>query len=203
MGKKIRVFLADDTLIAREGWKKILETAEDIEVIGEAETAAETVQMVTNLDPDVLLMDLDWFGDQTAGWSAINEIKQAHNVKVKIIAITAFENLIRDARRVGADSALMKMFTREQLLSEIRTQASKANNSIDVPTLLKSKDLLTDRELEVLRLVAEGHRDKEIAERLFIAPSTAKNFVKKILGKLDAKSRTQAVSKARKLGLIQ
>lgn len=120
---KTRVLIADDTLIAREGWKRILETASDIQVVGEALSAAETLRKVKELMPDVLLMDLKWFGDEQAGWIAIREIKKEHHVKV--IAVTAYESFIRDAQLAGADSALLKTFTREELLSEIREQASR------------------------------------------------------------------------------
>src|SRR5690242_4194017 len=113
--EKIKVLLADDTLIAREGLKMILATADDIVVIGEASSPHETIRKVLDLKPDVLLMDLKWFGDETAGWTAIREIKTAFP-HAKIIAITAYENLIRDARVAGADAAYTKTFTREELL---------------------------------------------------------------------------------------
>ena len=201
MNPRIKVLLADDTLIAREGWKKILETAKDIEVIGEAKTAAETQRKEKELGPHILLMDLKWFGDETAGWTAIREIKQEY--KVKIIAVTAYENLIRDARLAGADSALLKTFTREELLDEIREQASKPESAVPPLALSSLQSLITDRELQVLELLGKGHRDKEIATLLSIAPTTAKNHVKSILEKLGAKNRTQAVSLAREMGLLK
>jgi DNA-binding NarL/FixJ family response regulator len=201
MNPRIKVIVADDTLIAREGWKKILETANDIEVIGEAKTAAETQRKVKELKPDILLMDLKWFGDETAGWTTIREIKQEN--KVKIIAVTAYENLIREARLAGADSALLKTFTREELLDEIREQASKSVNITPPLTHSSPRDLITDRELQVLELLGKGYRDKEIATLLSIAPTTAKNHVKSILEKLVAKNRTQAVSVAREMGLLK
>lgn len=197
MSKRIRVLLADDTLIAREGWKKILETASDIDIVGEAETAAMTVDKANELKPDVLLMDLLWFGDDTAGWRAIREIKQKNRANIRVIAITAYERLIADARRAEADSVLEKTFTREQLLNEIRVQASRSKDTISTSNDFSRYEPLTDRELQVLQLVEEGHSDKEIAKLLVIAPTTAKNHVKRILEKLDAKNRTQAVSIAR------
>jgi DNA-binding NarL/FixJ family response regulator len=201
MTTKIKVLLADDTLIAREGWKKILETASDIEVVGDAKTATETLRKVKELIPDVLLMDLKWFGDETAGWAAIRQIKQ--EFKVKVIAVTAYESLIKDARLAGADSALLKTFTREELLSEIREQASQSSEiHISLP-LIPMRNNITDRELQVLKLMGEGHSDKEIAKILGIAPTTAKNHVKSILEKINAKNRTQAVSLAREMGLLK
>ncbi len=199
--EKIRLLLADDTLIAREGWKKILETANDIEVVGEVKTATEALRIVKELQPDVLLTDLNWFGDETAGWATIREIKRTGS-KVKIIAVTSYENLIRDARFAGADSALLKTFTREELLNEIREQASRP----DEPTHATRTSLdatITDRELEVLKLMAGGHSDKSIAAMLNIAPMTAKNHIKNILDKLNSKNRTSAVSVALRMGLIK
>jgi two-component system, NarL family, response regulator len=201
MNTKIKVLLADDTLIAREGWKRILETTDDMEVVGEAKKATETLRKVRELKPDVLLMDLKWFGDETAGWAAIQEIKQ--ELKIKIIAVTAFENLIRDARLAGADAALLKTFTREELLGEIREQASRPENAPISLNPVSMREIITDREQQVLQLVGEGRRDKEIAKLLNIAPTTAKNHVKKILEKLNAENRTQAVSIAREMGLLK
>lgn len=203
MNKKIKIFLADDTLIAREGWKRILETVDDIDVVGESQTAAETVEKIREQKPDVVLMDLLWYGDELAGWGAIHEIKQEHGARVRIIAITAYDHLIRDARRAGADSALLKTFTREQLLNEVYTQAARPKTSLITSTFMLSNESLTHRELEVLQLLAEGHRDKEIAMMLTIAPTTAKNHVKSILEKLNAKNRTQAVSVAREMGFLK
>jgi two-component system, NarL family, response regulator YdfI len=198
---KITVVLADDTLIAREGWKKILETSEEIKVIGEARTASQATKIAAELKPQVMLMDLKWFGDETAGWTAIKEIKK-DSPEVKIVAVTAYENLIRDARLAGADSAMLKTFTRQELLDEILEQASRPETTI-APVFTTSRENLTNRELLVLKLMADGHRDKEIAVVLEIAPTTAKNHVKSILEKLGAKNRTQAVSLAKELGLIK
>lgn len=199
--KSITVLLADDTLIAREGWKRIFETADDIKVVGEAESAQETPRKVLELEPDVLLMDLKWFGDPTAGWVAIKEIKASRPV-VKIIAVTAYEELIRDARIAGADAVLTKTFHREELLDLIRElYARKASFLAPQPehTLL---DELSAREREVLVLLAKGESDKTIAETLGIAESTAKNHVQHILSKLDAKNRTHAAALARELRLL-
>lgn len=203
MSRRIRVLLADDTLIAREGWKKILETASDIDIVGEAETAAMAVEKVNELKPDVLLMDLLWFGDDTAGWRAIREIKQKYGANIRVIAITAYERLIADARRMEADSVLEKTFTREQLLNEIQVQANRPKDTIVTPAHLSAQESLTNRELQVLQLIEEGHSDKEIAKMLGIAPTTAKNHARNILEKLNAKNRTHAVSLAREMGLLK
>jgi DNA-binding NarL/FixJ family response regulator len=197
--KSIKVLLADDTLIAREGWKRILETADDIEVVGEVTLAHETPHKVLDLKPDVLLMDLKWFGDDTAGWTAIKEIKSS-SPSVKVIAVTAYENLIHDARMAGADAALTKTFARDDLLGLIRELATSSSN-FQVP-VVKMQNELTTREHEVLLLMAKGSSDKDIADALGIAATTAKNHVRKVLDKLGAKNRTQAVAFGRDAGLV-
>lgn len=199
--KIIRVLLADDQLIAREGLRRILESEKDIRVAGEAITALEVPRKVDMVNPDVVLMDLKWFGDESAGWSAIKDIKRDHP-GVRIIAVTAYENLVRDARYAGADAVLLKTFTKDELVSLVRELAVKEAMSFsqEVANLVEE---LTARELDVLRLVAEGKRDKEIADILSISSSTAKNHVKSILGKLNATNRTQAAKIAREKKLIR
>jgi DNA-binding NarL/FixJ family response regulator len=121
---KITILVADDQLIAREGLTTILETSEEIKVIGEARTTIEAIEKSGELTPDILLMDLKWFGDDNAGWTAISEIKRKH-LKTKIIALTAYGKLIRGAKLAGADAALLKTFTRDELLNEIFSQISE------------------------------------------------------------------------------
>ena len=197
----IRIFLADDTLIAREGWKKILESAGDMKIVGESNSAQETARMVSEISPDILLMDLKWFGDESAGSTAIREVKSCCP-NVKIIAVTAYENLIRDARNAGADAALTKTFTKDDLLSLIR-ELSNRQQSFPPPAVSdRILETLSHREREVLLLVARGRQDKEIAHLLGIATTTAKNHVKSILAKLGARNRLEASNIAREAGLI-
>ena len=199
--KKIRILLADDTLIAREGWRRILETDIKMEIVGESKSAQETPRKVLDLNPDVILMDLKWFGDPTAGWIAIREIKKS-SPEVKIIAITAYENLIKDARLAGADAAITKTFSRDELL-ELIEGLSEQNNDFSIKTTRKTLlDDLTSREKDVLKLINRGDSNKEIADSLGIATTTVKNHVKNILEKLGAKNRTHAASIARKKGLF-
>ena len=190
--KIIRVVIADDTLIAREGWKKILETVEAIEVIGEATTAHETPGMIRRLQPDVLLMDLKWLEDESAGISAIAQIKRESPL-TKIVVITAYVNLIADARRAGAEAALPKGFSKSELVDTIRA----VHELEDFPSPVTRSEAageLSDREMEVLTLLAQGLTDKAIASDLHIAESTAKNHVASILNKLNAANRTEAVA---------
>jgi len=197
----ISVFLADDTPIAREGLKRIIETVEDIRVIGEASSAHETPRKVVEKSPDILLIDLKWYGDETAGWSAIKEIKTLRP-EIRIIALTAYENLLRDARRAGADAAITKTFTRSEILHLIREVMSIERRS-PTPTERKSRvDDLTSREQDVLNLLSKGFSNKELSKKLNIAEATAKNHVKNILSKLGAKNRLEATKIARESGFF-
>lgn len=116
---KIRILLADDMLIAREGWKKILKTVGDIKIVGEATLAEDIPRKLEELKPDVLLMDLKWFDDERIGIATIAKIKQ-QNTKAKIIAITVHPHLVYKAREAGADAVLPKGFSRSELVNAIR-----------------------------------------------------------------------------------
>jgi DNA-binding NarL/FixJ family response regulator len=200
--KIIRVLLADDQLIAREGFRKILESEKEVQIAGEAITALEVPRKVDESSPDIVLMDLKWFGDETAGWSAIKDIKRKHP-EVKVIAVTAYENLVKDARYAGADAVLLKTFTKDELVSLVRELAAREFAPVIQELIDDNVEKLTSRELDVLRLVADGRRDKEIAEILTISSATVKNHVKSILGKLNATNRTQAAKLAQDKRLIR
>lgn len=195
---KIRILLADDTLIAREGWKKILESASDMVVVGEATRATEAIQKARDLQPDIMLIDLKWFGDETAGGAAIGEIK-SQVPHVKIIAVTGHEGLIRDARGAGADSALLKTFTREELIKTILDLSERNKNHEDYAL---SPDRFSPRELEIIKNLADGLSDQEIADVMEIAPASVKIHVKSILEKLGVNNRRDAVAIALRQGIV-
>jgi two-component system NarL family response regulator len=195
--------IADDTLVAREGCKTILETVDDIEFIGEAITAQETPKKVRELQPDVLLMDLKWFGDESAGAAAIVQIKR-ESPRTKVVAMTAYPSLIPAARRAGAEAALPKGFSKEELVDTIRAiHELESFPPPPPPVEVQTADELSNREKEVLVLLARGLTDKAIATELIIAESTAKNHVASILSKLDAANRTQAVAIGFQMGILK
>ena len=206
MTETIRLVIADDEAIAREGMRRILAAEEDIEVVGEGATVHETIQKVHELCPDILLLDLAWFKDKEAGIDAIRRLA-SEVPETKIVAITVYEDeLIGPARRAGAVAAVTKSIPKQQLIEEIRSvyklpPPPPLSPQVVTPPTAPVEEL-TKRELEVLALMAEGKMDKEIAVALSIAESTAKNHVSHILGKLNVPNRAGAVAVGYELGLI-
>lgn len=204
----IRVLIADDTLIAREGLKSILEGARGLQVIGEASSAQEAVQLAQEQKPDIVLMDLLWHGDDTAGVEATRQITQ-FAPDCKVLVITVFQHLISKAREAGATAALEKGFSKDDLINLIRhvhrtRQFTVARfgdnvaNTIGLPPM----ESLTPREEEVLQLLVQGRAVRQIALELGIAPSTVKNHVQSIYGKLQVSNRAEAVHKAMRAGIV-
>jgi DNA-binding NarL/FixJ family response regulator len=205
MAETIRVIIADDTDIAREGMTRILAAEADIEVVGEGATVHETIQKAHELRPDVLLLDLKWFEDESAGIDVIRRLAGEAS-ETKVIAITIYPHLIEPAKAAGAQAALTKDVPKQRLIDEIRSVYAvpppphPSPQAVMPPTTPVEE--LTKRELEVLTLMAEGKMDKEIAVALDIAESTAKNHVGHILGKLGVPNRARAVAVGYELGLI-
>ncbi|MFB0538103.1 MAG: response regulator transcription factor [Anaerolineae bacterium] len=201
----IRIVIADDTDIAREGMRRILAAETDMEIVGEGATLHETIQKVHELRPDVLLLDLKWFGDESAGVEAIRRLA-SEVPETKIIAITIYPHLIEPAKSAGALAALTKEVPKQQLIEEIRSVHTLPPPPPPSPQVVTPPttpvEELTEREREVLALMAEGKTDKEIALALGIAESTAKNHVGNILGKLNVPNRAGAVAVGYELGLI-
>jgi len=194
MKESISILIADDHEYERAGLRKILEPVEGFHVMGEADTAQLAVKIVQENSPDVVIMDLVWYGDRTAGIAAIEKIKQ-HVPETKIVAITVYPQLIEQARLAGADIALTKEFSKDQLVSAIRS--AHQLSSFPTPSEVRAEaDLLTEREKEILALVAEGKTDQAIAVQLGIAVGTAKKHVGNIIRKLNVSNRTEAVAVA-------
>ena len=206
MANTIKILIADDTDIAREGLQRILAAEDDMEIVGECATLHETIRKVHELHPNILILDLKWFSDESAGVEAIRRLR-LEMPETKVVAITVYPHLIPQARAAGAMAALNKEVPKAQLIEEIR---SVYTVSRPVPSTLPtvtppstSVEQLTKRELEVLGLMAGGKTDREIADVLSVAESTAKNHVSSILGKLNVTNKAGAVAIGYQLGLIK
>ena len=215
----IRILLADDHPIVREGLRAVLETQTDFEVVAECGSGDEVLRATTELHPDILLLDLEM--PVIDGVETIRRLRQRPLPIPRIIIFTAFDNdeRIIQAIQVGADGYLLKGAPRDEIFHAIRltmkggsllqpviaskllrhlSQQQKSSPRSASPLI----EELTERELEVLRLLAQGMPNKEIATNLVISERTAKFHVSSIMSKLGATNRTEAVSLAAQRGLI-
>lgn len=214
----IRVLLVDDQALFREGLRTLLSVHKDIEVVGEARNGEEAIHLVEKLTPAVALMDIQM--PVLDGVAATRRLKAAHP-GCRVIMLTTFDDdeKVFDGLRAGAVGYLLKDAPSEKLVEAIRAAArgeSFLQPSVAAKLVAEFARLsdqqtprpqtlvepLSDRELEVLRRIAEGDSNKEIAQRLVIAEGTVKNHITNILGKLGVTGRMQAVNKARELGII-
>ncbi len=212
MKKPIRILIADDHHIVRKGLKVLLGTEGDLQVVGEAENGAEAVSKAAELQPDVILMDIVM--PEMDGIEATRRIT-ADRPESRILVLTSFaaDDKVFPAVKAGALGFLLKDSTPEQLIEAIH-QVNRGEPSLEPSIARKvlqelsgggagkpTTDPLTEREMEVLRLIAQGLSNKEIAAKLFVAEWTVRSHVSNILGKLHLASRTQAALFALKSGL--
>jgi DNA-binding NarL/FixJ family response regulator len=207
----IRVLVADDHPVLREGLVAVLGTQLDFDVVGEAADGSETVRLAETLQPDVILLDLEMPG--TNGVAALERLRDAGSDS-RAIVFTAYDTdeRILGALRAGARGYLLKGASRKEIFDAIRTV--HAGGSLLEPGVTdrlldhvregkEQPEALTPRELEVLGLIAQGLHNSEIAARLFVTERTVKFHVSSILAKLGADNRTEAVALAARRGLIR
>lgn len=215
MTDKISLLITDDHGLVRQGIRAYLELQEDLAVIGEAESGEMAVQMAAELAPDVVLMDLVMPG--IGGVEATRQVKQV-SPHSQIIVLTSYheDEYIFPALKAGALSYVLKDVGPEELASAVRkaargesvlhprvaarvVQELQGTRQSDTPNLFTE---LSERELEVLRLIADGRSNAEIANALFISEKTVKGHVSNILGKVHRLDRTQAAVLAWQQGLV-
>jgi DNA-binding NarL/FixJ family response regulator len=213
-GEVIRVLIADDHILFRDGLRALLDSAPDLEFVGEATNGDEVIRLAASLQPDIVLMDI-----QMPGPNGIEATRQVVNASphVKIVIVTMFEDdrSVFAAMRAGARGYILKGAKHHEMLRAIRAVANgEAIFSPGIATRLvqyfdsvrptappRLFPELSEREREVLDLIARGLKNADIAERLVLSPKTVRNHVTNILSKLHAADRAEAIVRARLAGL--
>lgn len=214
----VRVLLVDDQALFREALGTLLSVRDDIEVVGQAADGQQALRQAAALAPDVVLMDLRM--PVLDGIAATRRLR-ADQPDVRVLALTTFDDdeEVFAALRAGAVGYLLKDVSSEGLVEAVRAAArgeSALEPSVAAKVVARFAELddtvapapqplvvpLTDRELEVVGLMAQGRSNREIAAALFLAEGTVKNHVTNVLAKLEARDRTQAALRARALGLL-
>ena len=218
MKEMIRLLIVDDQRLMRDGLRILLELESDFEVAGEAEDGAKALECYQQLAPDVVLMDIRM--PVMDGVEATRRLREL-DPNAKVIILTTFDDneYIFEGLRAGALGYLLKDVSGEELADAIRKVA--AGGSMIEPSVARKVvaefarlapatpqaieeliEPLSEREIEILKLVSQGMKNKEIAARLYLAEGTVKNYVTSILQKIEARDRTQAVIRGRELGLL-
>ncbi len=211
--KRIRILITDDHAVVREGLSSFISLELDMEIVAEASDGIEAVEKALLLEPDIILMDIVM--PQQTGIEALQQLKEAGS-PAKVIVLTSFAEYeqIYLAIKAGAMGYLLKDSTPEQLVQAIRdvyqgqTSLSPVIARMLIDEIKKeselplSEDPLTDREVQVLKLVAQGHTNRDIAERLVVSEGTVGTHISNILEKLHLANRTQAALYALRRGMV-
>lgn len=218
MTAPIRVLLVDDQRLMREGLRTLLELEPDLQVVGEAATGEEAVALYAEVQPDVVLMDV-----RMPGMDGVEATRRIHQrqPQARIIILTTFDDdeYIFEGLRAGARGYLLKATSGEELAAAVRTVYG--GGALIDPAVQRKlveefarlapparpvgaglAEPLSERELEILRLLAQGLTNREIANRLYLAEGTVKNYVTNVLAKIGARDRTLAALRGRELGLL-
>ena len=215
----LQILIVDDDALVRAGLRAVLQSEEDLQVVGEGATGREAIALSAELRPDVVVMDIRM--PDTDGIAATAKILESQQEPPRILVLTTFEldEYVYGAMRAGASGFLLKRSSPEDLIEAVRVVA--AGESLVFPASVRKVveryaaggeaaarlrgdlDRLTDREREVLTLVAKGESNAEIAEGLFVGTETVKSHVGSILMKLGVRDRTQAVIAAYESGFVQ
>jgi DNA-binding NarL/FixJ family response regulator len=208
----IRVLIADDQPLMRQGFAMILGAQPDISVVGEAGTGTSAVAQARELSPDVIMMDI-----QMPGMDGITATRQLRGCKILVLTTFGTDDHVAQALRAGASGFLLKDATPEQLVHAIRVVAGgealldpaitrnlirRVLPALTTPEVPPRFDALSDRETQVLRLIAQGMTNAEIAALLVVSEATVKTHVSRLLAKLDLRDRVQAVVAAFQHGLV-
>lgn len=210
----ISILIADDHPLFRDGIRTLVLAATDMEIVGEAESGEEAIKLAALLQPDIILMDI-----QMPGTNGIQATRQIHDASphIGVLILTMFDDdsSVFSSMRAGARGYILKGAKQDDIQRAIRAAAH--GEAIFSPTVAARMmeffssirpiqpprffPELSDREHEVLDLIAQGYRNPEIADRLVLSPKTVRNHVSNILSKLQVADRTQAVLKAKEAGL--
>lgn len=213
MKSPIRLLLADDHSVLRSGLKMLLNSYDDFCVVGEAESGEAALEKVEKLQPDIILLDISMPG--IGGMSALQKIKASSQCKVIMLTMHADEEYLKEALEFGVSGYVLKQAADTELIQAIRdvTNGQIYVDSVLAQNLVKSlyhpsrqrddhDSNLTDREKEVLQLIALGHANKEIAELLMISVKTVESHKTKIMEKIQCKKRSEIVRYALENGYI-